>query len=61
MVVSAIASTPQFRKSRPHDRPISRELLASTDFRTAMIWCLVNRSLRIAISFISRMSMPEDI
>lgn len=36
-------------------------LPASTDFRTAMIWCSVNRILRIAISSGDIISMSEDL
>ncbi|GKV79143.1 hypothetical protein PEC106568_43160 [Pectobacterium carotovorum subsp. carotovorum] len=34
---------------------------ASTDFNTAIIWCSVNRALRIVISSGNILSMSEDL
>lgn len=34
---------------------------ASTDLITVMIWCSVKRALRILISFVGRLIMPDDL
>ncbi|AVE24203.1 hypothetical protein (plasmid) [Citrobacter freundii] len=34
---------------------------ASTEFRIMMVWCSVNRALRMAISYQNKTSMPDDL